>query len=509
MSQTAEAQAHSNAGDDPEFDFDIKLDGLDLEKMQAGHAAASTAPKHDADELRPEDLGGLNGLTGLEGMDALDNLTAADHQDDEPAHEDAAPSRDKSKLWIALAIAGIMVVVILFGFFAAHVLGGKSKRPNSAERGLAAEQQTLSAGSAADAPAQSQAQAGQDPALTSLETAKALDSAFNAPATPKVEPAAVNPVAQAADPKNLVVTYDPGQNTAPSPAPVPQPKAAEAPAKQGVELTEEEKMYDGLLNNADGMNVPPEAIKIDDSVVKRKLESQRLTSISQELKDARDSVAQVKSAVEGLQTQLNGYSQLIEKSAADQAKINDSITKLAETVANASTLQDQKMNELKAAVAEADKRAKNAEAVAAAAKDASQKPATREVVIRETVKPAPAPAPVAKPTAPVSTPAAPVSRPADPRIENMVASLPQPKAVAAPVLNDAPEVGMPAHCNGSRVSTNWKVKGVGNQSAYIARPQDNQGLYLKIGMDVPGYGKVQAFDPISRAVCTTSGLIRR
>ncbi len=73
--------------------------------------------------------------------------------------------------------------------------------------------------------------------------------------------------------------------------------------------------------------------------------------------------------------------------------------------------------------------------------------------------------------------------------------------------NPAPEFG---NCqSGARISQVWRVSGANQNAAYLFRANDNFSMMVRLGTDVPGFGKVQGIDVASRAVCTTSGLIQR
>lgn len=72
-----------------------------------------------------------------------------------------------------------------------------------------------------------------------------------------------------------------------------------------------------------------------------------------------------------------------------------------------------------------------------------------------------------------------------------------------------PEAGnQAAKCGAKVVSQVWKVKGLTYSGAYVRR-DDGSALMLRAEMEVPGFGRVKSFDPESRTVCTTSGLIAR
>lgn len=88
----------------------------------------------------------------------------------------------------------------------------------------------------------------------------------------------------------------------------------------------------------------------------------------------------------------------------------------------------------------------------------------------------------------------------------------QPPVVIAPVTGKPqaqPESGNQAlKCGAKTISQVWKVKGLTYSGAYVRR-DDGSALMLRADMEIPGFGRVKSFDPDSRTVCTTSGLIAR
>jgi hypothetical protein len=81
--------------------------------------------------------------------------------------------------------------------------------------------------------------------------------------------------------------------------------------------------------------------------------------------------------------------------------------------------------------------------------------------------------------------------------------------VSAPIAKPQPDSGNQAtQCGAKTISQVWKVKGVTFGGAYVRR-DDGSALMLRVDMEVPGFGRVKSFDPNSRTVCTTSGLIAR
>jgi len=105
------------------------------------------------------------------------------------------------------------------------------------------------------------------------------------------------------------------------------------------------------------------------------------------------------------------------------------------------------------------------------------------------------------------------------RTENKAATRPMVVAEQTPVAQTPapvsakpqvqPETGnQAAKCGARTISQVWKVKGLTYSGAYVRR-DDGSALMLRADMEVPGFGRVKSFDPESRTVCTTSGLIAR
>lgn len=268
------------------------------------------------------------------------------------------------------------------------------------------------------------------------------------------------------------------------------------------EVSREEELYDNLLSSASTLDVPPEAIQIDQSVVKKKLEAERLNAMESEVASARESIKMMQGQVTAIRGEVGNFARLMEMSAKQQAELSKSVDALSQSVKASAQQQEKELKSLRDAVEGAQKQASRAVAEAAKAKkEASQrevvvKKEVREVVVQAPVKASP---PAVKPVPVQAVAAAPA--------KVMPKPLPAPKAVVAP---SAPSstASVPAQCDGRTISSVWRVKGVINSAAYIVQ-EGGRGLYVGKGAVVPGFGQVQSFNPDSRTVCTTSGLIRR
>lgn len=463
------------------YDF-VPVDASDLERMSATDDYTRREDRHD-DPLDEEDH-----RYDEHYHDAEDD----DEHDFERDHD--RPSNLK-KYIIAGCVAGVLVLG-LFGFFVSKVIfGNQGSAP--------AQARTVD-----DLSFSSELTAEQGSSLPTLVSAdaKALDAALNSSGVAGSDQLGAGVDARQRETnepgpmldqgKNLVVTYG-----AESLEPVPT-AGVESPAIQAARaVTEEERLYDSLLTSVEGMDVPPEAIKIDHRVVNRTLESQRIGGLEADLESARQAITVVNHSVDGIREQVASFAQAIERNSKDQASVMASLAQLSKELKKVSDNQDKEIKALRDAVAKAQARADQAVSQAGDAKKVAQ-----------TAK-AERPAPAAKvvQASHTQTPAA--ARPVQPTHAAMPAKVfterPTPPTVQATSPVGGTNSNLPAQCDGRQVSSVWRVKGVNSQSAYIVRSQDQEGLYLKLGLDVPGYGQVLGFDASNRAVCTTSGLIRR
>nr|EIU2716851.1 hypothetical protein [Pseudomonas aeruginosa]EIU2862416.1 hypothetical protein [Pseudomonas aeruginosa] len=314
-------------------------------------------------------------------------------------------------------------------------------------------------------------------------------------------------------PNDLVVTQGVQQSSEP---------AAAAPGSEPVQsvVTGEEAEYDKALDSLNGVNVPVGAVRIDPTAIQRQLTEQQVGKLESNLQGVQQDLGAMKSLVRDMQNNMASLHQSIEANQGKQAAIEGQLAKLAEAMTAANNQQaaadaqrTKEMESLRAAIAGIQDRAAKAEV-------ASRASTRAEANQRANIQDAPeklAPAPAKKPApqvADVRTPqTAPVQNVANAKpAYTMPVTPPQPSQVAVQSRHPAPETSsVPNQCSGSKavVSGIWRVKGVNGTSAYIVRSEDNTGLYLRSNTPVPGFGVVVGFDPSSRSVCTTSGLIRR
>lgn len=495
---TLKPDAKENSGDAVDLDIDF-VDGFneeDLERMQAGTEGGGEA-----------EAGNFSF-----NLNSDEDKGAANLEEIEP---ETTAAKNKMNLWLILgAMAGVLAVCA-FIYFAMQVFGGSNQSGSNRQQSQFG-QPLRDEVSTDDVEALANALGSAPP--KKFESSP-QEASFESPSQPSNPEQQVQPLNGSVNndfepnAKNILVTQG-YESMVSAAAEVTSGTSLVEPSVSQV-VTEEERLYDNLLTSVEGMDVPPEAIKIDQGVINRKLENQRINTLEQEVKEARSSMAGIKSAVEGMRNQVSGFAQAIENSSTEQAAISESITKLADQVKKATAVQEKELEAIKAAVAKAQASADKATAAAIDAKAISRIPAAVQQQVAAPVS-APAPTPKKIQVAPVAAsqnvvvrePIAAATAPVSPT--KVFSEQPTPAVVQAQTENQsASGTGLPAHCNGTRVSANWRVKGVNSHSAYVVRSQDQQGMYLKVGVDVPGYGQVQAFDANNRSVCTTNGLIRR
>lgn len=298
-------------------------------------------------------------------------------------------------------------------------------------------------------------------------------------------------------------------------------------AQKPTSITEEEEMYDIILRKAESMDVPAEAIKIDQGVIHQKLETKRVDVIESELKNARASVDSIRTAVSDMQGRVADLGKAIDGSQDRQEAIGKQVSELAVIVKDAAQQQAADIEVLRKSVEAAQTKADKALSTSLAATEKAEKSARLDVASNARPVPAQPVAPASTPPAKAAVAVAPQplpevkAQPVRPAATNQVGtSFPAPKQVAEnhvpvqayrqPVAQQkvASAQSMTPQCDGRTVSANWRVKGVNDVSAYVVR-EDRVGLFLRLDVAVPGFGVAVGFDPVGRTVCTTQGLIKR
>ncbi|MDH0959048.1 hypothetical protein N5C54_14795 [Pseudomonas chengduensis] len=260
--------------------------------------------------------------------------------------------------------------------------------------------------------------------------------------------------------------------------------AGDSEEKPAGDVSEEEKMYDSLLADVNGTGAAADAGKIDQGAIGRKVDAKRLDTLEGQVLEARTSIGDIKGTVEEIRGQVAELSEILKGNEAHQDEIEQNIKRLTAQVSQLRNQKAPESNKYQQQLAKANSGTRSGSAQPQAASSAALPPPMKPAAAK-----LPPPAPRKQIIAQSNAPVAPTRQ--------------------APAKALADDQYMPAHCKGERVSSNWRVKGVNSQSAYVVREQDRVGMYLKAGVDVPGFGQVQMFDPVNRAVCTTQGLIRR
>ncbi|MFJ7794575.1 hypothetical protein [Pseudomonas sp. NPDC096950] len=250
----------------------------------------------------------------------------------------------------------------------------------------------------------------------------------------------------------------------------------------------EEQAYDDLVDQASKLNVPGSAIKIDDNVVKQNLAKQGAAAAEASVQQDRKQIAELRTLTNDLQATMKSLNTTMEAIAKNQERVTKEQESISSTLANVTS----EMKTLKGTV-DANKKDFNL-LVAEAVKRAKGSTDVKEVRPTLAVKPQP----VVKPQLAKAT------------TEVINVQLPPPQKVVAQTAPTYEENHSPAEkCTATSVSSNWRVKGINKTSAYIVRAQDGQGMIVRNGEQVPGFGTAISFDRYSRQVCTTNGLINR
>lgn len=463
------------------FDFVDEQDLVEVRRVQdesqkgARRQAHSTPESHyDDEELRIDfddsDLDEDHSSSGAVniGDDQISGLGALD---------DKPQDLSRKNLKTRMIIGGVICVMVIslggLGYYAYRILsnGGNSVAVGNPEQALT--------------PALENPQvAASNEAISALERGLAKQ--------PEEESAARsmegNPFSGEASTNNEEIT-SPGNDAASTEDVRIVPNINLPETKPASELTEEEQMYDNLLGTVQGTNIPPEAIKIDQGVIRNELTTKRVDGIEKEVMQTRSDLSGFHQVIIGINTSMKELSASVAANNAKQEEIAKEVDRLAK-----------ELGKINGSVDEAVKLANQA----IKASDASTRPTASSVAANTKPKPVSKPEPKQQNIAQSTS----QSQPSAPVTQNK--ALPQPKAQPAVVrADDARTNSLPRQCDGRVVSANWKVKGVNAAAAYVVRVQDNQGVFLKRGVEVPGFGSVVAFDPGMRAVCTTSGLIKR
>ncbi|MEH6688806.1 MAG: hypothetical protein V7693_16270 [Halopseudomonas sabulinigri] len=284
------------------------------------------------------------------------------------------------------------------------------------------------------------------------------------------------------------------------------------------ELSEEELLYDKLLDQTEELDVVPEGLVIDESVVRRQVSDKRMSVLESEVSSTRQTIGTLRVTLGAVQEQVKDMADVISKSSTEQSELRKSIQSIGSAVDEMSKEQSNLMIDLNKKIELVTSIATVAQQDAKSAKDISLSSAS---VARRS-------SPEARPQAVPSKPVVDVQPVREPEPEPVVAAAKpaRPAPVTRPV--EAPQPVKPTEisstarrssqvsetnqangCSSQTVSAIWRVKGVNTTSAYVTRAQDRTGIILRKGVQVPGFGNVVSFNSDARSVCTTAGLIQR
>lgn len=267
-------------------------------------------------------------------------------------------------------------------------------------------------------------------------------------------------------------------------APADQAMPHVAPITQRTMQEQDDTFYDELVRSSD-RGSPVEQRPADQAGSVSSRTDDKLEALSKAITDSGREMGIVLNAVKVLSEDVKSLRQQVEASSSKSAALEGQLNKVSSGLDDLSKKTESRLKEI----------SKSAVTAAIAAVNKDRKPAQEKLVLvggkRESdYRPAP------KPAAPVSKPAP------TPGIQKT-----SERTVAA-ALPQENKGNQGQQCQARTVSQNWKVKGITNSGAYVRR-SDGEAAMLRIGFEVSGFGRVVSFDPVSRTVCTTSGLIAR
>lgn len=492
----------------PKSGDDFNIDDLDFELERSAQDFRSSQPNGSTVDDNPFESQSTDHdeFNSWDGDDIGESEIDSQETRLNSANNDQSGETKKGGMGVWYAIGGglLLLFICCIGFVSWSLLGsGSSQQSARAPVASDFDRQMTPAGRAdADISALTNAlqpaakgTAPSVPASGRQEVHQTLPSPTIASSTP--------PTAAARD---IVVTYDPSATSAQSETETTNHASAENGSAP--QLSDEEKMFDNLLNTAQAMDVPPDAIKIDQSVVAKKAEEQRRARLDSEVGAIRDSVNGMRTSVTALQTEISRLQESVTMSTDSQVALSQTVNDLQGAVSKMQGQQEKDIASLKQQIAEVAKKA-DLKAGASRADIAARPASVRQVAA------APAQPSIATPTAEQSAPASAATRSGGASSTAKMVAEPASYTVPrqmTPVTVQAPAAAPAAagsSCAKSTVSTVWRVKGVNAVSAYLVREEDKQGQFVQLNVQVPGFGVVQGFDTKNRAVCTSEGIIRR
>ncbi|ENA26992.1 hypothetical protein HMPREF1487_09471 [Pseudomonas sp. HPB0071] len=405
---------------------------------------------------------------------------------DHDAADVKSSNKSKFGLYIALAVIGFLIVMGGFLFVAYKVLVPSTNQPqhstlidynagassandtvNSFGKTLGVSADDIGGDSLPTRPVQRESQ-------TDFQL-EASSQSSSPNAVPKTEPLIVNS----------------GISDAPSAAAKTEPQqiVSSNTASAGVAVSDEDAAYDSLVGQLASSDLPIGAIKIDENAIQNQVANKQIGEMKNEITKTRNDITEVRSAISTITDQMKQIGEVIDRNNSSQEELSKQIADLKKTTADTSASLEQLKKSSQVASMNTSQRnsreSKEADRIVKAAEQELTKTSKLEAkkVESQNDKPSMTVKPVPE----------------------------RPKLAAVPVQKPVPEnkQTLPAQCDGRMVSANWRLKGVNASAAYVVRVQDQQGLLIKPGVSVPGFGDVISFDPVNRVVCTTQGLIKR
>ncbi len=419
----------------------------------------------------------------------LNDITANNQEEDENEEQNSEQETKASKnnLWIIIAAIAFLAIIGGFVYVASIVLSPKGSA--SIPQAFPEVQDTVQADTANADGASAILKSGN-------QFAEQLNSAPVHEVTPALSVETTSNSPTKYERSNKDDKTDPLLITE-GDAAVPSEATAQEQQTGRLSVSDEEHMYDNLLSQASSVDAPPEAIKIDQSVITQKIESQRVSALASELATARQSIDGIRSAVSEMQNNVAGLGKIVEAGALTQQKAIEQVEALASSVKAAQEAQKTDLKEIRAMVEKA-----NGVAKAALVESTKPKEEVAKVVATAVI-------PVAAPVREQVVQQPLIRQPIEAQQARPVQVAQAPEIKPRAVISSQEPRNTTPQCNGAVISEVWRVKGVNTFSAYIVRSEDKAGVYLKKDVSVPGFGVVVGFDPVSRSVCTTVGLIKR
>lgn len=482
--------------DNNEFGFEI--DDVDALKQVAGSEAAELELELDALDIKDDETVRRKSSSD----DYLDTVSSAARAAIE-SEEYAAPTKGKSSSGLVLSVAGIAITlaVVAGGYFfvAPMVLGGGQSAAASFQSAPSDVDLRNELSFSQQGAQQASQQAGFGGQVQDLEAGQDVandfggygleDSSLDSGVTQALNEDGGQFAFSGSEDLELGVSDN---------SLTPEPYAAEDDMYGSFDndgddvvithqVSDEERMYDNILAEASMIDAPHEAIKIDRNVVTMELQVKRISRAEMDIADTRKSLSDIVGVIGEIRQQTSEIAKAIEINNADSKRFSNEIKQLTAKVEGQIEAQNSDIAQIRVEI-----------------KNIAEKPAVQVVA---KVEPKAKPTVAAKPAQAEKSAAS--NKVAEAAMKKAV-SLPAPKP--RPVTVKAPTPRAPAAratCSASKVSDNWRVKGVTPSSAYVERIQDGQGLLLKAGVSLPGFGTVESFNPVERSVCTTNGIVRR